>query len=94
MVVGDVVRLTATFTNAAGTLADPTVVTLEWRVGTTTTTWVYGTDDEVVKDSTGVYHADLPIEVASRHYYLWTGTGAVQAAEENSFRVDASVVAP
>lgn len=87
---GDVVRVSTTpgFANAAGTLVDPTVVRLRWRVFSDgdETTWVYGTDLEIVRDSTGLYHADIPIAEAGTHYFRWEGTGAVTAAEENSFR--------
>lgn len=88
---GDIVRLTTTpgFTNSAGVLTDPTTVTLRWRVagGTETTlTWtaaVPGTD--IVKDSTGVFHADITVVAPGLHYYRWAGMGAVVAAEEGTF---------
>ena len=92
---GDIVRVVTTpgFKNAAGTLTDPTTVSLRWRVaGGLETTWVYGTDAEVVKDSVGVYHADIPVIAAGLHYFRWKGTGAVTAAEEGTFTVATSFV--
>ena len=88
---GDIVRLTTTpgFTNVAGALTDPTTVTLRWRVagGTETTyTWtaaVPGTN--IVKDSVGVFHADITVVAPGLHYFRWAGTGAVVAAEEGTF---------
>lgn len=85
---GDVVRVTTSpgFTNSSGVVADPTTVTLKWFLhGGTVTTWVFGTDDEVVKDSTGIYHADIPVSAEGVHYYRWEGTGTVAAAEEGYF---------
>ena len=64
--VGSLVRTSETFTDAAGTLIDPTTVTLKWNIvpnGTgspgSTTTWTYLGTGSIVKDSTGKYHADL-----------------------------------
>lgn len=90
---GDLVRVSTDppFTNAAGVATDPTTVTLEWRrAGGATTTWVYGTDVEVVRDAAGTFHADIPIAERGLHYYRWVGTGAVQAAEEGTFLVTTS----
>jgi hypothetical protein len=87
---GDIVRVATTpgFVNAAGALTDPTVVRLRWRVaGGTETTWIYLTDSQVVKDSVGVYHADIPVIAAGLHYFRWEGTGTVTAAEESTFNV-------
>ncbi|MFZ0324739.1 MAG: hypothetical protein WAN48_11480 [Actinomycetes bacterium] len=87
---GDVVRVSTSpgFKNAAGALADPTTVSLLWRVaGGTTTTWVYGVDSQIVKDSVGLFHADIPVLAAGLHYFRWIGTGSVMAAEESTFFV-------
>lgn len=87
---GDIVRVYTDpgFTNAAGALADPTTITMRWRVaGGVETSWVYGTNAEVVKDSTGVYHADIPITTVGLHYYQWEGTGAVATVEGETFMV-------
>jgi hypothetical protein len=51
---GQTIRLSGTFTNAAGTLVDPTAVVITVRdpTGAITT-------PAVTKDSTGAYHADI-----------------------------------
>lgn len=94
IVPGDVVRVTTDpgFTNAAGAPADPTTVNLLWKVGSggAVTTWTRpaaGPDTQIVKDATGVYHADIPVVEAGVHYFRWEGTGAVVAAEEGRFSV-------
>jgi hypothetical protein len=93
---GDVVRVRTNdpdvagsgFKDVAGVLTDPTAVKLKWRAaGGPTTTWVYLTDSQVVKDSVGVYHADIPVTMAGLHYFRLEGTGAVVAAEESTFSV-------
>jgi hypothetical protein len=83
---GDVRRVSGSFTNPAGVATDPTTITVRWRHHRgTETAWVYGTDTQVVKDSVGAYHADIPITVSGLYYYKFEGTGAVQAAEEGTF---------
>ncbi len=87
---GDIVRVYTDpgFSNDAGVLADPTTITVRWRVaGGVETLWTFGTNAQVVKDSVGVYHADIPVTTPGLHYYRWEGTGAVAAAEEGTFNV-------
>ena len=58
--IGDLVRLTGTFRNAAGVLTDPTTVTCRIeRPDETETVYLYGTDVEVVRDSAGIFHVDV-----------------------------------
>lgn len=88
--IGDQVRISGVFTNAAGTATDPTTVTLKLlRPDGTVTTLVYLTDVELVRDSAGNYHADV-IPVAGENgiwWFRWAATGAVQAADEQAFFV-------
>ena len=84
------------FKNAAGALADPTTVTLLWRrAGDATTTWTWtaaapGTN--IVRDSVGVFRADITVVKSGLHYFRWEGTGAVVAAEESTFSAVSSFV--
>jgi hypothetical protein len=76
------------FKNAAGVLTDPTTVTLLWRRhNDAATTWIV-TAGQVVKDSTGVYHADIPVTQPGLYEYRWVGTGTVAAAAEGTFTVE------
>jgi hypothetical protein len=86
---GDVVRVTTSpgFKNLAGALTDPTTVRLKWRRFDAVTTWIFGTDAEVVKDSVGLYHANIAVTEVGMHYFRWEGEGAIAAAEEGSFYV-------
>ena len=81
---GDTRTITATFRNAAGTLTDPTTVTFTVRTPTgTETAYVYGTDAEVVKGSTGVYSMVVAL-TAGNNSNPWqvriVGTGTVAEA--------------
>jgi hypothetical protein len=87
---GDLVRVTATFTNSAGAATDPTAVTCRVKSPTATTVYVYGTDAALVKDATGVFHLDVSAATAGQWYYRWEGTGAVEQADEGAFVVTAS----
>jgi uncharacterized protein YfaS (alpha-2-macroglobulin family) len=86
---GSVVTLTATFRNAAGTLANPTAVTITVRQpgGTTTTPTASST-------STGVYTASYNTTGLAPGVYRWraAGTGTVVAAAEGEFLVRPSIV--
>lgn len=90
--VGDLARLSAVFTDAAGAAIDPTVVKLAYQPpGGSVTTLTYGTDP-IIKDSAGHYHADLSVTASGAWYYRWYSTGTGQAAEEGVFEVRARAV--
>lgn len=88
--VGQAVRLSVAFKNASNVATDPTAVTVRYRnPAGTTTSKVYGTDAEVIKDSTGNYHIDVSI-ASGQHgewWHRWEGTGAITAADEAAFFV-------
>jgi hypothetical protein len=88
---GQLVRLSAAFTDAAGAAADPTTVTLKYlpasAPGATTTTLTYPEDTEIVKDSTGNYHYDLPLDDPGAWVWRWESTGDAQAATQGEFSV-------
>ena len=88
--VGARVRLSVTFTNSAGTAADPTTVTVKYRNGPSgaVTTKVYVTDSEVVRTGTGAYYIDVSVSAEGVWYYRWTATGTVVAADEDVFTAD------
>ena len=91
--VGDQRRLKATFTDIDGAAADTTTVTFKITAPDgTTTTYVFGTDAEAVKESTGVYYVDWTITQSGEHRWKWTGTGNAAAAGESSFDVAQSQI--
>jgi hypothetical protein len=92
---GSLVRTTVTFANSAGTAADPSTVTLKYRpgpLGTAVTTVVYPSSP-IVKDSTGVYHADLDTtgwlgSGTATWTIEWIGTGTVQAIGTDTWTIN------
>ena len=82
---GDAPRLSNTF--LIGTTAtDPTTVTLE----VTDPSGVlssYTYPATVVKDATGVYHKDVPVNQAGEWHYRFIGTGTVEAVAQRRFAV-------
>ncbi len=91
--IGDLVRSSTSFTNTAGAATDPTVINVKFRLKDgAITTYVYSTDAELVKDSTGEYHVDISASAAGTVYVYWNGTGTVVAADEDSWVVKPSRV--
>lgn len=90
--IGSLVRISATF-SSSGAVTDPTAVVFKIKTGSGgTTTYTYGTDAALVKDSTGCYHVDWTTTVSGVHSYRFAGTGAVITAGESSFTVKDSQV--
>jgi hypothetical protein len=87
--VGDLVRLSATFTNSIGAQTDPTTITclvkLRYVIGAQTTTYTHPAT--ITKDSTGIYHVDITPDAEGIWDYRWVATGTVQAAAESAFNV-------
>lgn len=87
--VGDLVRTTYVWTNAAGAAVDPTAVFVQYRDPSgNVTTLEYGVDAALVKDSTGNYHVDINGDEAGKWLYQGYSTGTGQAASPtDSFTV-------
>ena len=84
---GQKVRISASFTNSAGTEADPSdvILTVKAPTGVTST-------PTVSRDSTGIYHADVTLNSAGQWHYRWTGSGVIVAAGETFLIVNESEV--
>lgn len=85
--IGDVVRMTAAFTQDAVALDPSGVSFVVKRPDGVKQTFVYGTDVEVVKTATGAYRMDYAAVVAGMHWYRVIGTGTGAAAAEDRFLV-------
>jgi hypothetical protein len=77
------------FKDAAGTLTDPTTVTLKIeKPSGTETTYTYAAV-QITRDSAGRFYKQIT-PAAGEHgvwHYRWIGTGAVTAATEGAFFV-------
>jgi hypothetical protein len=54
------------------------------------TSYVEGTDVELVKDSTGAFHIDIALGTPGFWTVRWEGTGTAQGADEYQVRVQPS----
>lgn len=91
--VGDLVRISAAFTNAAGTVVDPTAVFAKYKDPSgITTALTYGAvgSEALVRDSTGNYHVDVNADESGVWRYRFYSTGSGQAANEEQFIVEPS----
>lgn len=90
---GDKVRLSAAFTDIDEAASDPGGVLCKVREPDgTVTTYTYGTDAALIKDSTGNYHLDFLTSSPGRHRYGFYGITSGQAVAEGEFRVQPSKV--
>lgn len=83
--VGSTVRITGTFTNAAGVATNPTTttITVEKPDGTDT---AY-TGGQLTNPATGTLYVDIVPDAAGRWDYRIVGTGAVAAVWQGAFVV-------
>lgn len=85
--IGDLVRCTGTFASS-GSNVNPSAVMFKVKTPAgTVTTYTYGTDAALVRDSTGVYHVDVDAATAGDYVYRFWSTGTGQAAAEGQFWV-------
>lgn len=82
---GSLVRVTGTFRDINGAVADPALVQFKYlNPAGSATTYVYGTHSQLVKDSTGIYHVDLTLASAGTWRVRFESSGTGQAAQESS----------
>lgn len=88
--VGDKIRVTVVFA-VSGVSTDPTTVTIRYKTPQDIiTSWVYLTDIQVVKSSTGTYYADISVTEGGLWKFRWEGTGTAHGANQSTFTVVAS----
>lgn len=84
---GTLVTISAEF-KVSAVDTDPTGITFKIELpDETQVTYVYGTDAQLVKDSTGKYHVDYLLSLSGSYTYRFAGVGACQAAMEGSILV-------
>lgn len=100
--IGDQIKCAVAFLNESGVAADPTSVTGRFvNPSGGGDTYVYGTDAELVKASTGNYYFYVPVPLNRLSRGVWAyrfestdSAGAALVAEEEEFEVRASVFYP
>lgn len=71
--VGDTYYSTVEVRDNTATLVDPESLTLKVRDNTgTVTTYEYETDDIIVHDSAGLFHADVPLTAPGMWVFAWS----------------------
>ena len=83
--IGDLVQVTGSFTDSTGTLVDPTSVNLQVLNPQGQTSL-----QSPSRVSVGVYYANISAVTSGTYSYRFSGTGAVTAADQNSFLVASS----
>lgn len=87
--LGNAVRISAIFKDAANkTLVDPATVSFTFtNPAGASTTYVYGTNSEVVKLGTGSYYVVYMPSLVGTYYYNVISTGNAAAADESFFAI-------
>ena len=96
-VVGQLVRLSAAFSDAAGLPADPDTVRLLHKpmsvAGATMQVETYpGEGTAIVRDGVGRYHLDISMDNPGTHYWRWESDGDAQSAAQGWFSVDPALL--
>lgn len=92
--VGDRVELSFVFRDDEGAPTDPTTIVVKVRKPAgTVTTYTFGVDVALERDSAGRYALELTLDTAGSWSYRGIGTGAVEQAGERRFTVREAVVA-
>lgn len=78
---GSIIRARVTYTDPdSGAVVDPLAVSVVVRAPDgTLTTYIYGTDAELVKSSVGVYYVLITLAQVGTYKWKWTGTATEQA---------------
>ena len=87
---GQAPRFEVTF-EVDGILTDPSSTTFRTRdPAGNVSSFVFGTDVELVRDSAGAFHLDLPLSIGGQWTVRWEGTGTAQGADEYTIQVTPS----
>jgi hypothetical protein len=91
--VNTTVRIAVNFQDDDGTDVDPSTVSFKsYSPNGAISSYVYGTDSEVIRANTGDYYVDFVPAQSGRWFYRWASTGSGTAiALEGEVVVQASV---
>lgn len=90
---GDVVRLSVVFKDTSHSPIDPTSVCIQVKnPDGSEVHYSYPSSPYVIKTATGEFRYDYLITQSGIHYFKWSGTGNVNAAEEKMFFVKPSQI--
>jgi hypothetical protein len=90
---GQTIQFRASFTDKDGVATDPTQIQVTiLEPDGTSTNYLYNTDPEVIKESTGVYYINRPANQQKKWRHRWQGDGAILAVAEATVLVEPSRV--
>lgn len=85
---GDVLRVTATYTNAAAAAVDPAVVKFSFKdPAGFVTTYTYLTDAQLVRSAAGIYYVDVRFTLPGSWFVRHWSTGTGEASSETEYYV-------
>lgn len=92
LIVGNVARATATFTDSTGAAADPSVVVATTLApdGITETVYTFGVDPELTNPAVGTFVLLFPLDAVGHWAVRIAGSGTLQAAAESHVEVPVS----
>lgn len=90
--IGSRRKLVCVITGESGSPIDPDVLTFEMHTPDgQVTTYVYGTDPGLVRDSLGVFHVYWDCTQNGLHRYSFVASGSIAAVQDGIFQVGAEV---
>src|SRR5512146_3375412 len=93
--IGDRAKITATFTDALGSLGGPAALTIKLQTPAgVETSLVWGTDPEPVRDSLGVFSFHITFTASGNWFYRAEATGARVVARDGTIHVNPSPFYP
>lgn len=84
---GDIVRISVAFAALGGQGVDPSSIYLALKTPSGVESRGFGSDERIVKVSTGNFFFDLSADLPGDYFYRWFSTGSAQAAAVGNFRV-------
>ena len=89
VLVGNLVKVRATFKDENNQKQDPATVKVHVKdPDATITTYTYGTDVQVVRESKGIYYIEIDTtDRLGEWQFIWQSSGTYQATGETSFTV-------
>lgn len=90
VLIGNLIKIQATFKDEDGEQQDPQVVQVRIKdPNGNASTYIYGTDPEVVHAGIGVYYVEIDTTSNPGTYQLvWNSSGTYQAAGQTEFTVE------
>lgn len=90
---GEAARLSLAIADLSGNAADPGTLVLKIKTPSgSVTPYTFGSDAELVRDSLGNYHADIPLDASGQWAYRWELTTPNAGAAEGVLHVRKSYV--